>query len=71
MDYNEIYRYVFERRDESRIEKLINARESGQMTPVNYWDIVRSLCANVKSDHAIKRWQILAECFYNLYIMEA
>lgn len=29
-----------------------------------FWDDVRELVKNINSDHAIKRWQVLAEARY-------
>ena len=67
-DYNEIYRYAWNAQEIRRAEKLIAAAEAGRINRENYWDFVRGLCANVRSDHALGRWQIIAENFYNLYI---
>lgn len=44
----------------SRIDKL-NA-----LTNINtFYDDVRKITRNVKSDHAIKRWQCLADARFN------
>ena len=55
MDYN----MAIESRDFQRIDKLDELEN-----PDTFWEDVRSLTKNVKSDHAIKRWQILAEYRY-------
>lgn len=44
----------------SRIDKL------NTLTNVNtFYDDVRKITRNVKSDHAIKRWQCLADVRFN------
>lgn len=54
------YSYALEKRDISRINKL-NA-----LTNVNtFYGDVRKITRNVKSDHAIKRWQCLADARFN------
>lgn len=50
------YRYALEARDYDRIDKL-----NALTNPHTFWDDVRKLCKNVKSDHTIRRWQILSE----------
>lgn len=52
----DIYRNAIERNDISRIEKLNNLNESQ-----TFWDDVRKLTKNVRSDHSLRRWEILAE----------
>lgn len=54
------YSYAFESRDFARIDKL-NALTNA----ATFCNDVRKLCENTKSDHAIKRWQILAENRYS------
>ena len=53
------YRCIIESRDVHKIDKLnkLTCKET-------FWDDVRKLTRNVKSDHMIKRWQILAELRY-------
>lgn len=53
------YDYAMESRDIAKIDKL-NALTNIQ----TYWDDVRKLTRNVKSDHSIKRWQCLADARY-------
>lgn len=54
------YSYALEKRDISRINKL-NA-----LTNVNtFYDDVRKITRNVKSDHVIKRWQCLADARFS------
>lgn len=54
------YSYALEKRDVSRIDKL------NTLTNVNtFYDDVRKITRNVKSDHAIKRWQCLADARFN------
>lgn len=50
---------VQEKRDVSRIAKLVALKNKE-----TFWDDVRKLVKNVTSDHAIKRWQVLAEVRY-------
>lgn len=54
------YKYAFEKRDISRIDKL------NKLTDTNtFWDDVRKLCRGVnQGDHAIGIWQYLAENRY-------
>lgn len=54
------YDYAMEKRDINKIDKL------NTLTNIRtYWDDVRKFTKNVKSDHAIKRWQCLADARYN------
>ncbi len=50
---------VQEKRDINRIAKLVALKNIE-----TFWDDVRRLIKNVTSDHAIKRWQVLAEARY-------
>jgi hypothetical protein len=53
---NNLYEYVWEYNDISKIEKL------NKLTDINtFWQEVRKLTRNVKSDHSINRWEFLAE----------
>jgi hypothetical protein len=53
------YKFAFEKRDYARIDKL------NKLTNVDtFYDDVRKLVKNVKSDHAIKSWQCLADQRY-------
>lgn len=54
------YSYAVEKRDIARIDKL-----NGIVVLNNYWDVIRGLTRSIKTDHALKRWQILAEVRYN------
>ena len=56
MTYNE---YVMERRDIGRIDKLNKLTD-----PKTFWGEVRKLTRNTYSDHALSRWQVLAEIRY-------
>ncbi len=53
------YKSAIENRDYSKIEKL-NKLENKD----TFWDDVRKLTRNVKSDHSVGRWQCLAEQRY-------
>lgn len=53
---SELYNFIIEQRDVSKIEKLITLTD-----PETFWDDVRRFTRNVTSDHAIRRWQGLAE----------
>lgn len=56
MVYNE---YVMERRDIGRITKL------NTLTNVNtFWGDVKKMTKRLTSDHALNRWQVLAEIRY-------
>lgn len=50
------YDYALESKDYARIDKL-NALTDSE----TFYADVRKLCRNVKSDHAIHRWQCLAD----------
>jgi len=50
------YSIAFEKHDYGRIDKL-----NRLTNPNTFWDDVRKLCSNVHSDHAIHRWEHLAE----------
>lgn len=50
------YEYAMENRDYTKIDKL-----NTLVDPVTFWDDVRKLTRNVRSDHSLGRWQILAE----------
>ena len=57
------YRFALEKRDYSKIDKLNNL-----VNKETFWEDVRKLTKNVVSDHAIGRWQHLAEIrFRELY----
>ena len=56
MTYNE---YVMERRDIGRITKLNTLTD-----PKTFWADVRKLTRNTYGDHALGRWQVLAEIRY-------
>lgn len=56
MDY-----FITERRDYARIKKLEQLNDAA-----TFWQDVRKLCKGCTSDHALHRWQILAECRYNI-----
>jgi len=56
MTYNE---YVMERRDIGRITKL-----NMLTNPSTFWGEVKKLTRNTYSDHALNRWQVLAEIRY-------
>lgn len=51
--------YVMENADYAKIKKLntLNNMET-------FWDDVRKFTKNVRSDHSLGRWQILAEARY-------
>ena len=49
------YSVAFEKHDYGRIDKLNLLRD-----PDTFWDDVRKFTKNVKSDHAINRWECLA-----------
>lgn len=51
--------WAIEAMDHRRIDKLNDLKN-----PETFWDDVRKLTKAVKSDHSIKRWQILAEGRY-------
>lgn len=51
--------YAIERQDIGRIGKLNKLTE-----PKTFWADVRKLTRNTHSDHALGRWQVLAEIRY-------
>ena len=56
MTYNE---WVMERRDIARITKLNKLNNAS-----TFWSDVKKLTKNTTSDHALNRWQVLAEARY-------
>ena len=54
------YLVAIERRDYSKIDKL-----NSLTNKETFWDDVRKLTKAVTSDHAIGRWQCLADQRYN------
>ena len=56
---------VIENRDISKIDKIINGIEKGTINKDNLYDSVRKFTRQVTSDHAIRRWEIIAEWFAN------
>ena len=56
MIYNE---WAMERRDIARITKLNKLNNAG-----TFWADVKKLTKNTTSDHALNRWQVLAEARY-------
>lgn len=50
------YEYAMENRDYAKIDKL-----NALVDPATFWDVARKLTRNVRSDHSLRRWQILAE----------
>lgn len=60
-----LYNFAMETRDYSKIKKL------EKLTDVEtFWDDVRRLTKNVKSEHAIRRWEILANARYRMLAKE-
>lgn len=54
------YSVAIEKRDINKIDKLNSIVDLS-----GYWDEVRKLTRDVKSDHSISRWQCLAELRFN------
>lgn len=54
------YSYAVEKRDIARIDKLNKIVDLA-----NYWDVIKSITSSIKTNHALKRWQVLAEVRYN------
>lgn len=53
------YDYAFDKRDMGRIDKL------NKLTDANtFWQDMRKLLRDTHSDHALNRWQVLAEIRY-------
>lgn len=61
------YSRAIEKRDYSKIDKLYAIVTDANTTKENYWDKVRKLTKRVTSDHAIGRWQCLAE-YYEQFV---
>ena len=59
------YESAFEQRDLTRIDKL-----NALTNPDTFWDDVRKMVGRTMSDHALHRWQILAEKRYREIIGE-
>ena len=59
------YNNVIEQRDFKRIYRLNNLTD-----PKTFWGEVRRLTRNTHSDHALGRWQVLAEIRYDELVKE-
>ena len=55
----EFEKVVMEYNDISKVRRLNELKN-----PITFWDDVRKITKNTKSDHGIKRWQILSEIRY-------
>ena len=55
----------FTKQENSRILKIGQKIVDGTITENNFYDEVRKMTKNVKSDKAIKSWQRLADYMYN------
>ncbi len=53
------YDFAMEARDYGKIDKLNKLED-----PETFWDDVRRLTRGVKSDHGLRRWEILSEIRY-------
>lgn len=53
------YNAAIERRDYSRIDKLNEIKDSEK-----FWQTVKTFTKNTTGDHALRRWQCLAEQRY-------
>lgn len=62
---SELFNCIMENRDVAKINKLLTLTN-----PDTFWDDVRKFTRNVTSDHAIRRWQGLAEIRFDELIME-
>lgn len=56
MTYNE---WIMEKRDIARITELNKLNNAS-----TFWSDVKKLTKNTTSDHALSRWQVLAEARY-------
>ena len=59
------YNMAIEKHDYSRIDKLNKLTDKE-----TFWDDVRVLTSHITSDHAIHRWQCLAEIRYGELTLE-
>lgn len=55
----------FTKQENSRLLKIGQKIVSGDIDENNFYDEVRKMTKNVKSDKAIKSWQRLADYMYN------
>lgn len=60
-----LYNCIMEKRDIARVEKLLTLTD-----PETFFDDVRRFTRKVETDHAIRRWQCLAEVRYDEILME-
>lgn len=70
MDKNKIVESIikdrfFTNQENSRLLKIGQKIVSGDIDENNFYDEVRKMTKNVKSDKAIKSWQRLADYMYN------
>lgn len=61
----EFEKVVLEYNDISKVRRLNELKN-----PITFWDDVRKITKNTKSDHGIKRWQILSEIRYKEILMD-
>lgn len=61
------YHAAMEKRDFSRIDKIRAIILDETTTQENYYDKIRKLTRNVKSDRGIGRWQHLAD-YYSRFV---
>lgn len=56
---------TFSKMEQNRIYKIGNGIINGKINRDNYYDEVRKMTKNVKSDQAIKSWQRIADYMWN------
>lgn len=56
-----IYRRCFNNSDVTKADKIIKGITEETINSLNYWDTIRKLTVNVRSDRAIHRWQCISE----------
>lgn len=52
-----------EKADDGKVDRIIDGIINGKIRKDNLFDKVMNLTKRVRSDHAIKRWQIITEWF--------
>lgn len=61
---NQAYKEVcIEKADDGKVDRIIDGIINGKIRKDNLFDKVMNLTKRVRSDHAIKRWQIITEWF--------
>ena len=60
----EAYNWCIEKHDYARVDKIIEGIMQGKITKDNLFDEVGKLTKGIASSHSVKRWEVLANLFF-------